>query len=165
MRRYTLDIRGQEYSVDVQELAADRFEVVVGDQTYEVTLAADEELSEESIAPGIAVAPVAGIASGSGTVPSATVVARPRSAPVARLPKRPAGGGSVSLNAPMPGVIIEVAVKVGDAVVRGQEIALLDAMKMHNSIKSPRVGTVREICVSPGQAVGHGDPIIRYEEG
>jgi len=56
-------------------------------------------------------------------------------------------------------------VKPGDTVVRGQEIALLDAMKMHNSIKSPRAGTVHEVCVTPGQAVGHGDPIIRYEEG
>ncbi len=65
----------------------------------------------------------------------------------------------------MPGVIIEVAVEAGDKVTRGQEIAVLDAMKMHNSIKSPRAGVVREVCVTPGHAVGHGDPIIRYEDG
>ena len=165
MRRYTLDIRGREYSIDVQELAADRFEVIVGEQTYEVTLAADEELSEESIAPGIATAHAAGSGMGAGTSPAATVAARARSATAATLPRRPGGGGSATLNAPMPGVIIEVAVKPGDTVVRGQEVALLDAMKMHNSIKSPRAGTVHEVCVTPGQAVGHGDPIIRYEEG
>jgi biotin carboxyl carrier protein len=165
MRRYTLDIRGREYSIDVQELAADRFEVIVGDQTYEVTLAADEELGEESIAPGIATAHAAGSGTGAGASPAATVVARTRGATAAPLPRRAGGGGSATLNAPMPGVIIEVAVKPGDTVVRGQEIALLDAMKMHNSIKSPRAGTVHEVCVTPGQAVGHGDPIIRYEEG
>jgi len=65
----------------------------------------------------------------------------------------------------MPGVILDIGVKAGDQVVRGQEVAVLDAMKMHNSIKSPRAGTVREVCASVGQAVGHGDPIIRFEEG
>ena len=43
--------------IDVQELAADRFEVIVGDQTYDVTLAGDEDLPEATITPGFAPTP------------------------------------------------------------------------------------------------------------
>ena len=89
----------------------------------------------------------------------------PAAAPGAPAPRKPAGGGGgASLNAPMPGVIIEIAVKPGDTVARGQLVAVLDAMKMHNNIKSPRAGTIAEVCVGPGQAVGHGDTIVRYRE-
>ena len=76
-----------------------------------------------------------------------------------------AGGGGAALNAPMPGVILEIHVKAGDVVQRGQQIAVLDAMKMHNFIGAPRAGTIGEVCVTPGQAVGHGDAIVRYTEG
>jgi biotin carboxyl carrier protein len=65
----------------------------------------------------------------------------------------------------MPGVILELSVAVGDAVERGQPIAVLEAMKMKNSIKSPRAGTIAEVCVAVGQAVGHGDPIVRFRAG
>jgi biotin carboxyl carrier protein len=161
MRRYTLDISGRTFSIDVQELAADRFEVVVGDETYDVTLAGDEDLPEATITPGFAPA----AATGGTTRPTAVQVAVRAPAPtVAPSPRKPAGGGSATLCAPMPGVILDVGVKAGDTIARGQEVAVLDAMKMHNSIKSPRAGTVREVCVGAGQAVGHGDPIIRYED-
>jgi biotin carboxyl carrier protein len=64
----------------------------------------------------------------------------------------------------MPGVILEVHVKAGDHVDRGQQIAVLEAMKMHNLIGAPRAGTIAEVCVAPGQAVGHGDALVRYAE-
>jgi biotin carboxyl carrier protein len=38
-------------------------------------------------------------------------------------------------------------------------------MKMNNVIRSPRAGTIVEVCVAAGQAVGHGDPIVRFREG
>lgn len=170
MRRYKLDIGDREFSIEVQELAADRFEVAVGGNAYEVTLASDEDLPEATITPGFAPPPAVGsgaggTAGGDARSPVATVVARARTVTAAPAPRTPAGGGAGTLSAPMPGVILDIGVKPGDAVVRGQEVAVLDAMKMHNSIKSPRAGTVREICVGVGQAVGHGDPIIRFEEG
>jgi biotin carboxyl carrier protein len=43
-------------------------------------------------------------------------------------------------------------------------VAVLDAMKMHNLIGAPRAGVVAELCVAAGQAVGHGDPIVRFAE-
>jgi len=162
MRRYTLEIGGREYVVDVNELAIDSFEVMVGSDAYVVTLAGEEDLSEAAIAPQV---DGAGTAASTGT-PAVRVVRRSAtSAPSAPAQRKPAGGsGGASLNAPMPGVIIEIAVKPGDAVARGQLVAVLDAMKMHNNIKSPRAGTIAEVCVDPGQAVGHGDAIVRYRE-
>lgn len=166
MRRYTIEVRGKEYVIDVEELTADSFEVVVGDQTYTVTLAGDEDVAESAITPDLRPAPATGTPA---TAPGTTVVARPARkaamSPAVAVKPKPGAGGAASLNAPMPGVVIEIAVKPGDAVTRGQLVAILDAMKMHNNIRSPRAGTIREVCVDAGQAVGHGDPIVRFEEG
>lgn len=162
MRRYTLEIGGREYVVDVNELAIDSFEVMVGSDAYVVTLAGEEDLPEAAIAPQLE---SAGAPAGAGS-PAVRVARKvPSPAPGAPAQRKPAGGsGGASLSAPMPGVIIEIAVKPGDAVARGQLVAVLDAMKMHNNIKSPRAGTIAEVCVDPGQAVGHGDAIVRFRE-
>lgn len=174
MRRYTLEIRGKEFVIDVDEIGANRFEVVVGDETYEVELAGDEDLPRATITPAFAPTRTGGEASIAATEAGAphashkpaarNAPARPSAPPAAPAPPgRSAGGGAVS--APMPGVILEVSVKAGDAVVRGQQVAILEAMKMQNSIKSPRAGTIAEVCINAGQAVGHGDPIVRFAEG
>jgi biotin carboxyl carrier protein len=153
VRRYTLNIGGREYVIDVQEQSADRFEVLVGDARYDVALSGDEDLPEATITPGFA--PARGAANaGAAQAPSPRAVAPPA--------VRVSGGSAGALNAPMPGVILEVSVAAGDRVERGQAVAVLEAMKMKNSIKSPRAGTVAEVCVAVGQAVGHGDPIVRF---
>jgi biotin carboxyl carrier protein len=163
MRRYTLDIRGKAFVVDVEEVAADQFQVVVDGQTYDVQLSGDEDLPEATITP--ALAPPGGAAA--TTAPAASFasaarkITRRETPPPA--PVRKAAGGAGSLCAPMPGVILAVAVKAGDSVARGQEIAVLEAMKMQNVIRSPRDGTIAEVCVAAGQAVGHGDAIVHFE--
>jgi biotin carboxyl carrier protein len=167
MRRYTLGLNGREFVIDVQELSADRFDVVVGEQHYEVTLSADEDLGKASIAPGL---------DAGGSAPERVLAPAPRAsspataaapAEPAAVKERPAhsGAGIGTLVAPMPGAILELHVKAGDVVQRGQQIAVLDAMKMHNIIGAPRAGTIVEICVAAGQTVGHGDPIVRIAEG
>lgn len=162
MRRYTIEIGGTAYVVDVHENGADTFAVQVAGESFVVTLAAEEELHEGAGVPSDA----------GGTTPDAARPARTiaRSAPAtpaaaAMLIKRAAGEpGSSALAAPMPGVIIDVGVNAGDTVARGQLVAVLDAMKMHNNIRSPRAGVIAEVCVTPGQAVGHGDAIVRFRE-
>ena len=106
MRRYTLDISDREFVIDVQELSADQFEVVVGDESYQVTLSSDENLAEAVITPGLQAN-----ADGTPRVSAASKVAKVRkepsapaaAAPAARKPAGPAGKGA--LTAPMPGVI------------------------------------------------------------
>ena len=166
MRRYTLDIRGRTFVVDVDEQGVDRFKVVVGDETYDVEIIGDQSLAAASITPSLvpaeprALPDAAPPAASAPPAPAAKREAGPRATP--KPAPRPAGGGAGALVAPMPGVILDVSVKPGDTVTRGQEVAVLEAMKMQNSVKSPRDGTIAEVCVVPGQAVGHGDAIVRF---
>ena len=74
------------------------------------------------------------------------------------------GGAAGSGVTDADGTILEVNVKPGDVLARGQQVAILDAMKMHNVIGAPRAGTVAEVYVTAGQAVNHGDAIIKFKE-
>ena len=166
MRRYTLNISDKEFVLDVQELAADRFEVIVGGETYEVALSSDESLAEAVITPAFdpgAHARVAASHSVARTAPKAAP-ATPAASSAPAAPRPAAGGGKGSLSAPMPGTILEVNVKAGDTVTRGQQVAILDAMKMHNVIGAPRDGTIAEVCVDAGQTISHGDAIVTFKE-
>lgn len=60
---------------------------------------------------------------------------------------------SVEITAPMPGNIIEIMVKVGDTVSEGDEVIILEAMKMENPIFAPADGTVKEIKIKEKDAV------------
>jgi biotin carboxyl carrier protein len=169
MRRYTLDISDREFVIDVQEIAADRFEVFVGNEAYEVTLSGDELLGEASITPGLQREANSPSPSGAANSVARLRQAPPPATPTATTgptPRKPAagGGGKGALTAPMPGVILEVNVKAGDQIARGQQVAILDAMKMHNVIGAPRAGTVGEVFVTVGQNVDHGDAIIKFQE-
>jgi biotin carboxyl carrier protein len=53
----------------------------------------------------------------------------------------------------MPGLVIDVAVKVGDFVEAGQTLVVVESMKMHNEFKAPRAGTVRAVRVATGAKV------------
>ncbi len=164
MRRYKLDISDREFVVDVQEIAADRFAVVVGDESYEVTLSSDENLGEATITPGFQAGAAPRVIA-VNTAARVTQVPAPAAAATAPAPRKPAaGGGKGTLTAPMPGVILEVSVKPGDQIERGQQVAVLDAMKMHNVIGAPRAGTVAEVYVTDGESVDHGDAIFKYME-
>jgi glutaconyl-CoA/methylmalonyl-CoA decarboxylase subunit gamma len=68
-----------------------------------------------------------------------------------------------ALKAPMPGTIISVAVKDGAQVAYGKEICVLEAMKMKNSIRSPRAGTISKVLVVTGQLVKHNDILVEFK--
>jgi len=155
MRRYTLNINSTEFVVDVQEAGADKFDVVVGGESYAVTLSGDQ--AAVAAAPAAVAAPVAAPAA------AAPAAAAPAAAPAVRKPA--AGAGKGGIKAPMPGVILEVSVKAGDKVKRGQQVAILDAMKMQNVIGAPKDGTIGDICVAAGQSVGHGEVLVTFVEG
>lgn len=61
--------------------------------------------------------------------------------------------GTVPTKSPMPGVIVNVPVAVGDAVQKGDTIVILESMKMENELKATRDGAVLEVKVSPGDSV------------
>jgi glutaconyl-CoA/methylmalonyl-CoA decarboxylase subunit gamma len=64
--------------------------------------------------------------------------------------------------APIPGVIIEISVKVGEEVKFGQQLCVLEAMKMKNSIRATRTGKIAAIHVAEGAHVTHNQPLIEY---
>ena len=71
----------------------------------------------------------------------------------------PQGKGEV-VTAPLPGVILDIKVKVGDAVKAGQTVAVLEAMKMENEIESTASGTVTAVNAGKGDSVLEGAAII-----
>ena len=65
--------------------------------------------------------------------------------------------------AQMPGTIIEIMVSKGDKVEIGQDLLVLEAMKMENMIKAPKAGTVKEINVTENDSVDTGDQLAHIE--
>ena len=91
--------------------------------------------------------------------PAAAPVAAP--APAKKAPAKAAGAeGSIKVKAPMPGKILEIKVKVGDVVKKGDPLVVLEAMKMENEIYAPCDGTITSISVSQGQQVAAGDTLL-----
>lgn len=68
------------------------------------------------------------------------------------------------IESPMPGRIFQMRVKVGDTVAKGQELLVLEAMKMENSIESDVAGVVKQVLVAVGDSVAAGDKLIEIEK-
>jgi biotin carboxyl carrier protein len=78
--------------------------------------------------------------------------------------KNNSSNGSVTntVTAPIPGMILDVHVEEGDKVVSGQELCILEAMKMKNTIRSPRSGCIAGVKVHSGQQVAEGDVLVVF---
>ena len=90
------------------------------------------------------------------TIDAADVKAAPAAAAAPAAPKAAAPAGGETVNSPMPGNILGVNVKVGDAVKKGDVLMILEAMKMENEISSPCDGTVKAVEVAKGASVETG---------
>jgi biotin carboxyl carrier protein len=66
--------------------------------------------------------------------------------------------------APIPGVIISVGIKEGEAVATGQELCVLEAMKMKNSIRAKRAGKICAVRVTPGEQVRHSQVLMEFAD-
>ena len=86
-----------------------------------------------------------------------------RSEPEAEVVSPTAPTGGRTFRTPMPGVIVTVAVSVGDQVVTGDEVCVLEAMKMQQTLRADWTGIVKTVHVQPGQQVPDGAPIIDLE--
>jgi biotin carboxyl carrier protein len=72
-------------------------------------------------------------------------------------------GASNAVKSPLPGIIVSISVAEGDRVESGQELCVLEAMKMNNPIRATVSGIVTKIFVSIGQQVQHGVPLMVIE--
>lgn len=151
MPAFNVTIDSQTYHVDIPNPGANPLRVVVDGQAFDIDVA--------GVTPGQPVAPAA--------IRPATTAApapRPAVAVTAPAPVEAKGTGSVGgslVSAPMPGTILSLEVCAGQPVEAGQVVCLLEAMKMKNPVRTSRAGTVAEVCVSAGQTVSYGEPLVR----
>ena len=142
MKEYKYKINGNEYNVAVEELEGNKANVTVNGKSYQVEL---DRPAKPAVSKPVARPTAAPAAAAPAAAPA------PKAAPVA---------GGAGIKAPLPGVILDIKVKVGDAVSKGQTIAILEAMKMENNINADREGTVVSINVEKGQSIAEGTDII-----
>ncbi len=171
MRRYTIEVNGKTYMLDVRDLTSDTFEVLYDDREFTVQLVDDTDLAEAEITPVMAnalgdqSAPAAPVAQAAAPRAAAPRVSAPKAAAPAAPKAAPAGGGGGSaLTAPMPGVILSVEVKPGARVKRGDILAKLEAMKMVNPLRAPKDTVIGDILVADGQTVAYGDTLMTFGE-
>jgi biotin carboxyl carrier protein len=148
MKEYKFKINGKEYQVTIGEAEGKMLSVNVNGADYQVELenapvnaAGNAPASANKIADATA-----------GASPSATAGAAP-SASAAK-------GAGVTIKSPLPGIIISVDVKEGQAVKRGQKVAVIEAMKMENDILAEADGTVTAIHTRKGDSVLEGADIV-----
>jgi biotin carboxyl carrier protein len=67
------------------------------------------------------------------------------------------------VRAPIPGVLIALSVKAGDEVGYGQELCVLEAMKMKNTVRASHAGRIAAVHAAVGQTLNHHDPIMEYQ--
>jgi len=143
MMKIKVTIADQTFEVEVGDLQARPILATIDGETFEV--------SPETAAAAPAAAPAASARPAPVAAPAAS-----------RAPA--AGGGGKQVVAPIPGVIISITVKPGDAVKVGQELLILEAMKMKNAIRANRAGTVATILVAAGDQVRHSQPLIEFTD-
>ena len=80
----------------------------------------------------------------------------------ARIPTKPPPDTSKFVISPMPGLIVSIAVDRGEPVKAGQELLILEAMKMENVLRAERDGVVEEIRVTPGASVAADQVLIAF---
>ena len=141
MKEYKYKINGNTYKVTIGDIDENIAHVEVNGTPYKV---------EMEKAPKVVVKPVV-----RPTTPA------PAPTPVVK-PAAPSTGKS-GVKSPLPGVILDIKVNVGDTVKKGQTIIILEAMKMENNIDADRAGVVKEVCIQQGATVMEGDNLIVIE--
>ena len=156
MKEYKYKINGNEYSVAIIDLEGNTAAVEVNGVSYKVdiltegfTAAPAHPAAKPAAAPAPAPAPAAAPAAPQPIAPAAAPAAEPA----------PAGKGT-AVQSPLPGVILDIKVAVGDTVKAGQTVAILEAMKMENSINAECDGVITAIKVAKGDNTLEGSDIV-----
>ena len=147
MKGYRITLDGQFFDVEIlSDPHAEQVQVRVNGQSYMVEVAALGEQVRETPA---VVEPL--------VAPHSTSAPSPAAPPAAT-------SSSGQLAAPLPGTVIRVLVQPGEKVSVGDELLVIEAMKMNNSIRSPRNGTVAELFVQVGETVNHGGALLSWAD-
>jgi biotin carboxyl carrier protein len=165
LKTYQIVVNGQEYTVAIDDPNASPVKVTVNGKPFEVTVSQQgmqatgkptrsdaSGATSEDLMLGTYVPTVASTHVEVAPEPEATDTQKP----AAQAPSE----GEKAVTAPMPGTILDIAVKVGDVVQQGDMLCNLEAMKMKSPIRSPSEGAVAQVLISEGQNVGYGDVLF-----
>jgi biotin carboxyl carrier protein len=142
MKEYKYTINGTQYEVAIGDIVDNIADVTVNGENFKVEMEPEPEEEKKPI-----VKPVAQPASEAeeGSAASANV------------------NTADAVKAPLPGVVIEIKVAVGDEVKQGDTVIVLEAMKMANNLEANKDGKVAAICVKQGESVMEDTPLVVIE--
>lgn len=138
MKEFKYTINGNKYEVTIGNIEGRNVELTVNGEPYTVQMEPNEVKKERVKV--------------SAPKPAAKPVSAPQQV-------APAASGD-ALKAPLPGVIKNICVAVGDTVSEGQTLVVLEAMKMENNLDAEKAGTVTAIHVEVGQNVMENTPLV-----
>lgn len=142
MKEYKYTIDGVEYNVEIGEIVDNVAEVTVNGEAYKVEMEPEKEPEKKKVVLGNPNEQAAG-------EESATSAANVNTAN--------------AVKSPLPGVVTEIKVAVGDEVKAGDTVLILEAMKMANNIEAEKDGKVTAICVKTGESVMEDAPLVVIE--
>lgn len=138
MKKIDLTINGNKYSVEIGNIDGNQIEVNVNGTFYNVELSKDIEIPKTP------------------TLISTVV----NKAVKETIPEQAPSVATRPINSPLPGVVLNVLVKEGDTVQRGQNLVIIEAMKMENEIKADGPGIVKRILVHKGDTISEGQTLV-----
>ena len=142
-KEYKYTINGNKYEVAIDDIIENTATVTVNGEVYKVEME-PEPVEEKKV-----------------------VVRKPVAAESSENSEHSGNSANINTNnaikAPLPGVITEVCVSVGDEVKAGDTVVVLEAMKMANNIETEKAGKVNAVCVNPGQSVMEDDALVVIE--
>lgn len=145
MKEYKYKINGNLYKVTIGDIEENIAHVEVNGTSYNVEMEKAPKTSVKPVIRPVATTPA--------PAPSTTPVVKPASSPT----------GKSGVKSPLPGVILDIKVNVGDQVKKGQVIIILEAMKMENNINADKDGKITAISVSKGDSVLEGTDLVIIE--
>jgi glutaconyl-CoA/methylmalonyl-CoA decarboxylase subunit gamma len=137
MKNFKYTINGNSYDVEIRNVDDNKAFIEVNGKIYEVEI---QEKETQVVTPKFSTKPAA-----------------------AKSNEDVAKSAIFGIKAPLPGVIIELHVKVGKTIKRGDKVMTMEAMKMHNDVLSEKDGVVKAIKVSAGDSVMEGDILVEIE--
>lgn len=149
--KYKFRINNKTFEVELLDIHSKPITAIVNGEMIDVWFE-DEDITTKSVSTQVIseIPKVAGatLKKGETPTPSPTNIQTPKN----------------NIQSPIPGVVISVDVRTGDEVQHGQELCVIEAMKMKNMIRSPRDGIIKLVNVRIGQAVQFHDTLFEFSE-
>ena len=144
LNRIRIKVDDQWYNVEIGDITATPIEVRVNDETFFIEIEATPQKRTSNVR----------------RTRSVEIEDHPV---VSRYTESQESPNENVLRSPMPGRVMSINVRPGDTVYEGDEVCVVEAMKMEQSIRVPRAGIIKEIHVQPLDSVNANDPLVELE--